>query len=43
MIGSGSFCTVEGVKASAFGYPPCETARAVAGSRGGGKKDRESR
>lgn len=39
MIGSGSFCTVEGVKASAFGFPPVKPrgpwqVRAAEGGKG---------
>lgn len=39
MIGSGSVCTVEGVKVSAFGFSPDEAVRAVASLPGGGGKE----
>ena len=39
MIGSGSFCTVEGVKVSVSFFPPDEAVRAVAGAHGGGEKE----
>lgn len=38
MIESGSFCTVEGVKVSAFGFPPDEAVRAMASLPGGERK-----
>lgn len=44
MIGSGSFCTVEGVKVSVSFFPPYEAGRAMASLPGGGrKKDRKIR
>ena len=39
MIGSGSVCTVEGVKVSAFIFPPYETGRAMASLPGGGRQE----